>query len=166
MKQWGVLVGAILTQILGDGEEVEREAGRKEMILIVGQLEQLNNTWDNTDENYYRREDEIEVYTWDVAAMYPNLKIAYIVKEIDERIVERIGRLKGEERVSAETLREIVMPLMIFMLEHHFVYVLSEGKDEEKVFYWQKEGIGIGSSASGAIANLTLLGGSDACSNY
>ena len=120
MKQWGVLVGAILTQILGDGEEVEREAGRKEMILIVGQL--------------------------------------------DERIVERIGRLKGEERVSAETLREIVMPLMIFMLEHHFVYVLSEGMDEEKVFYWQKEGIGIGSSASGAIANLTLLGGSDACS--
>ena len=42
------------------------------------------------------------MYTWDVAAMYPNLKLAYIVKEIDERIVERIARLKGEERESGD----------------------------------------------------------------
>ena len=85
MKQWEILVGAILTQILGDGEEVEMEGGRKEIILndsrmFVGQLEQLNNTWNTRDEKHDKREDEVEVYTWDVAAIYPSLKIAYIVK--------------------------------------------------------------------------------------
>jgi hypothetical protein len=138
MKRWEVLAGAILTRILGDGEEVERESGRKEIILndsqvFEGQLEQLNNKWDNTDEKYYKREDEIDVHTWNVAAMYPNLKISYIVKEIDERIVERITRLiveritrlKGDERERAEMRREIVMALMIFMLEYQFEIVMA-----------------------------------------
>ena len=56
-------------------------------------------------------------------------------------------------------MRELIMPMLIFTLEHQFVHVLSEGEAEEKVFYYQKQGIGIGSSASGAIANLTLLAG-------
>ena len=53
------------------------------------------------------------------------------------------------------------MPLLIFSLQHQFVYVRSEGEGEEegKTFYWQHQGISIGSSASGAIANLALLGG-------
>ena len=73
--------------------------------------------------------------------------------------MKRIARLQGDERERPEALREVVMPLMIFMLEHQFVYILSEGKDEEKKFYWQKEGIQIGSSASRTIANLKLIGG-------
>ena len=38
----------------------------------------------------------MEVMTWDVAAMYPSLKIAYIVKEIDTRLCERIELKRGE----------------------------------------------------------------------
>ena len=50
--------------------------------------------------------------------------------------------------------------LLIFILQHQFVYVRTDGdrKDEEKVFYHQTSGIGIGSSASSAIANFALLG--------
>ena len=33
------------------------------------------------------------------------------------------------------------------------------GIAEKKVFYWQKDGIGIGSSASGPIADITVLVG-------
>ena len=82
------------------------------------------------------------------------------MKEIDTSLCERIKQKRGEDKEKARALRDIVMPLLIFILEHQFVYVVFvrlEG--EEKMFYWQKEGIGIGSSASGAIANLTLVGG-------
>ena len=92
--------------------------------------------------------------------MYPSLKIACIVKEIDTRLCERTEQKQGEYKEKARALREIVMPLLVFMLEHQFVFVLSEGfEGEEKIFYLQREGIGIGSSASGAIANLTRVGG-------
>jgi len=39
--------------------------------------------------------------------------------------------------------------------------VLSDKRDEkeEKIFYWQKEGVGIGNVASWALANGTLLVG-------
>jgi len=35
----------------------------------------------------------------------------------------------------------------------------SREEKEEKIFYWQKEGVGIGNVASGALANGTLLVG-------
>ena len=39
--------------------------------------------------------------------------------------------------------------------------MLSDEREEkeEKIFYWQKEGVGIGNVASGALANGTLLVG-------
>ena len=99
--------------------------------------------------------------TWDIKAMYPSLKHGFIVREVDEALVRRINRRQGEERARAKRLREVLMPLLIFSLQHQFVYIRSEGEgaEEEKTFFWQHQGISIGSSASGAIANLALLGG-------
>ena len=47
------------------------------------------------------------------------------------------------------------------MPQHHFVYVrdVGVGEAEKKIFHWQKEGIGIGSSASGPNADITALVG-------
>ena len=51
--------------------------------------------------------------------------------------------------------------MIIFLLQHQIVYVLSKGRGEkeEKIFDWQKQGVGIGKIASGALANGTLLVG-------
>ena len=52
--------------------------------------------------------------------------------------------------------------MIIFMLEHQFVIVGVEGggdKGGEREIFRQGEGIGIGSSCSGTLANLTLLMG-------
>ena len=52
--------------------------------------------------------------------------------------------------------------MIIFMLEHQFVIVgIEEGgeKGGEREIFRQGEGIGIGSSCSGTLANLTLLMG-------
>ena len=165
MKSWERLVGTILTQVLEESEEEEAKQGREGIILndsrvFVREIERINEQWRQENARGEKWEDSVDVETWDIAAMYPSLKIAYIVKEIDTSLCERIQQKQGEDKEKARALREIVMPLLIFMLEHQFVYVTSEGLEgEEKIFYWQKEGIGIGSSASGAIANLTLVGG-------
>ena len=47
------------------------------------------------------------------------------------------------------------------MLQHQFVYVRDEGVGvvEKKNLYWQKDGTGIGSSASGPIADIMVLVG-------
>jgi hypothetical protein len=52
--------------------------------------------------------------------------------------------------------------MIIFMLEHQFVIVRVEGGGEkggEREIFRQREGIGIGSSCSGALTNFTLLMG-------
>ena len=56
--------------------------------------------------------------------MYPLLKIEYVMKEIDTLIVERIESRKEEENGGAEALIQIVIPLIIFQLQHEIVYVV------------------------------------------
>jgi hypothetical protein len=70
-------------------------------------------------------------------------------------MVLRIETKKGEEKEKAIQLRNIIMPLVIFMLEHQFCSTV--GKDGEKMIWRQVTGISIGSSCSGILANLTLL---------
>ena len=53
-------------------------------------------------------EDVVEIETWDVSALYPFLKIEYVMMEIDTLIVERIESRKGEEKKGAEALIQIV----------------------------------------------------------
>ncbi len=82
--------------------------------------------------------------------MYPNLKIAYIIKEID-RVMLLWLDLKADEveKKKAEEIRQIIIPMIIFMLEHQFVIVGVEGGGEkggEREIFRQGEGIDIGSS--------------------
>jgi hypothetical protein len=73
-------------------------------------------------------------------------------------MVLRIETTKGEEeKRKATELRNITMPLIIFMLEQQFCSTV--GKDGEITVWRQVTGISIGSSCSGILANLTLLMG-------
>ena len=50
------------------------------------------------------------------------------------------------EKQAAIKMRETIMPILIFCLQHSFMYVMSEerGLQETKSFFWQVAGIGIG----------------------
>jgi hypothetical protein len=79
-----------------------------------------------------------------------------LIKEIDRVMVLRIETTRGEEEERKATeLRNITMPLVIFMLEHQFCSTV--GKDGEITVWRQVTGISIGSSCSGILANLTIL---------
>jgi len=123
----------------------------------------MMKVWEEEHTNPYPGlwEERVEIETWDVSALYQSLKIQYVITEIDTLLVERIDSRKGEEMKGVEALREIVIPLIIFQLQHQIVYVLSDEREEkeEKMVYWQKEGVGIGNVASGALTNGTLLVG-------
>ncbi len=79
------------------------------------------------------------------------------MREIDRAMVLRIETKEGKEKEQAITLRNVTMPLIIFMLEHQFCSTI--GKKGEKTVWRQMTGISIGSSCSGILANLTLLMG-------
>jgi len=72
-----------------------------------------------------------------VSALYPLLKIEYVKREIDTLLVERLDSRKGEETENkgAQALREIVIPLIIFQLQHQIVYVLSDEGEAKRRKY-------------------------------
>lgn len=96
-----------------------------------------------------------------VRALFPSVQHPFAIHEIDDLLVERIERAEGQIKREVVRLREIIMPLLVFVLEHQFVYVLSEPSldRESKIFYWQIKGIGIESVCSCEIADLTMLRG-------
>ena len=63
-----------------------------------------------------------------------------------------------EERAAAGKLREVVVKLLIFLLQHQIVSVPRE-EEEGLDLYLQYEGIGIGQGSSGAVANIGLWEG-------
>ena len=164
MKPWEKLLGAMLVQITKEDEEDEEPILLDESRLFVRQLQELNARWQDegaTESAGAHEDDVVEFVSWDITAMYPNLKHEFVIREIDEAIMRVIKKKVGKDREEKEALREVLMPMLIFALQHQFLYVLGEkkGAEEEKLFYYQFQGIYIGSSASGAIANLALLGG-------
>jgi hypothetical protein len=166
MKPWEKLLGTMLVEITREDEEGEEEILLDESRLFVKKLEELNAKWQDegaTETAGFHEDEVVEFVSWDITAMYPNLKHGFVIREIDEAIMRVIRKKEGGERKKKEALREVLMPMLIFALQHQFLYVLSDEKgkdgDEEKIFYYQFQGIYIGSSASGAIANLALLGG-------
>ena len=46
------------------------------------------------------RQWSLMVASWDVSAMYPSLKRGYVIKEIDQQLVDRRERQRGEEEAS------------------------------------------------------------------
>ncbi len=88
--------------------------------------------------------------------------MCFIIKEIDSVILPWIEKTIRQKKKKSEELRQIIIPMIIFMLEHQFVIVGVEGggkKGGERKILRQGEVIGIGSSCSGTLVNLTLLMG-------
>jgi len=167
MKVWENIVAAFLVVVLDESESEREGRGEEPTVLrdsriLVEELEKINERWEEEYRKNEKQGEEIMIASWDIAAMYPSLKLEYVVREVDTLLVERIGQKpQGAKRDAAKRLRKVIMPLLIIMLQHQFVYVRDEGmgEAEKKIFYWQKEGIGIGSSASGPIADITVLVG-------
>jgi len=134
----------------------------RDLGVFVEELEKINQRWEEEYNKNEKQRDEIMLASWDISAMYPSLKIGYILRDMDTLLVERIGlKPSGATRNGAKKLREVVNSRFIFILQHQFVNVRDEGarEAERMIFYWPKEGIGIGSSASGPIADITVLAG-------
>ena len=153
----------MLAQITRDDEDGEEPILLDESRIFVKQLEELSARWqdEGAPESVGFHEDEVvEFVSWDICAMYPNFKHEFVIREIDEAIMRAIRKKVGKEKVEKEALREVLMPMLVFALQHQFLYVLEDewNGEETKAFYYQFQGIYIGSSASGAIANLALLG--------
>ena len=100
------LVNNLLVEVIGDGEREKSEKGMDRIILedsreLVGDLERITQEWEKENRNAYPGlwEERVEIETWDVSALYPSLKIEYVVREIDTLLVERIeshGRQEGK----------------------------------------------------------------------
>ena len=173
MREFDGTVAAMVNQVLEDAEEAYTSRGRGEgggrIILtesrqFVAAIDEINAELKHS-KGPERQQWSLMIASWDVSAMYPSLKREYVIKEIDQQLVDRKERQRGEEdRKDAERLRKVLMQMLIFGLEHQLVAVDKPRGDEvrgpaEKEIYWGFEGVGIGSRSSGAIANLTLLGG-------
>ena len=91
-------------------------------------------------------DEGVEILGYDVVALYPSLKLEFMIKEIGRAMVLRIETKKGEEKHKAIELRKITIPLIIFMLEHQFCSTI--GRDGEKKVWRQVTGISMGSSCS------------------
>ena len=162
LKALEKLVGRLLTQLIEGLEGCRESSGKSRIILLnslayVSKIEELNIAWHREIEAGKHASSRVEMYTFDVNAMYPSFKKAYIISQVDEALVTRIraaykiGRIA---RLAAERFREVVMRLLIFVLEHNFVESINT--HGEVTYYYQYEGLGIGSSCSGIIANVVM----------
>ena len=81
-------VNNLLVEVIGDGERERNKDGQDRIILedsreLVGDLEKMMKVWDEEHTNPYPGlwEERVEIETWDVSALYPSLKIQYVVRE-------------------------------------------------------------------------------------
>ena len=173
MREFDGAVAAMVNQVLEDAEEAYakgRPGGGDGRVILtesrqfVAVIDEINAELKRT-EGPEGRQWSLMVASWDVSAMYPSLKRGYVIKEIDQQLVDRRERQRGEEeRKDVDRLRKMLMRMLIFGLEHQLVSVNKPRRDgargpAETEVFWGFEGVGIGSRSSGAIANLTLLGG-------
>ena len=142
MKPGEGLVASLLHEVLGHSERERDSGGGEKSILrdsrvFVEQIEEIGKKWQEEADRKERQDEEVLLATFDISAMYPSLKIGYIIEEIDTILVERVESMSGVEKAKAGKLREVIIPLLIFLLEHQFVYVRSdeEGEKEKKIFY-------------------------------
>jgi hypothetical protein len=91
----------------------------------------------------------------DVSKMYANFSRDFVIETIDSFLFSRVlsHAPNTTEHKRAKRMRDIIMPLMIFLLEHIVIYIEWK-KDRE--FYVQRQGLPTGGSFSDAIAILCM----------
>jgi hypothetical protein len=91
----------------------------------------------------------------DVSKMYANFSVSFVIVTVDsflsERVLSHVPNTLEHKR--AKRMRDIIMPLMIFLLEH--IVICIEWK-EDRIFYIQRQGLPTGGSFSDAITILCM----------
>ena len=49
--------------------------------------------------------------------MYPSIKFEYIIREIYTPVLERIDKMPQDKKAEARKLKDVLIPLLIFMLK-------------------------------------------------
>jgi hypothetical protein len=91
----------------------------------------------------------------DVSKMYSNISRFLVIEAIDAFLFARVlSHLPDSlEHKRAKRIRDIIMPLMIFLLEHIIIYIdWKNGKE----FYAQRQGLPTGGSLSDSVAILCM----------
>ncbi len=60
-------------------------------------IEDINKTWKKEFFEGKKLDEGVEVLGYDVVALYPSLKLEFMIREIDRVMVLRIETMKGEE---------------------------------------------------------------------
>jgi hypothetical protein len=128
------------------------------------QIEELNEVWSKPFSQLLpypsgrRPPKDGEVlldFKADVSKMYANFSVSFVIETVDsflsERVLSHVPNTLEHKR--SKRMRDIIMPLMIFLLEHIVIYI--EWK-EDRIFYIQRQGLPTGGSFSDAIAILCM----------
>ena len=108
MREFDGAVAAMVNQVLEDAEEAYakgRPGGGDGRVILtesrqfVAVIDEINAELKRT-EGPEGRQWSLMVASWDVSAMYPSLKRGYVIKEIDQQLVDRRERQRGEEEAS------------------------------------------------------------------
>jgi len=128
------------------------------------QIEELNEVWSKPFSQLLpypsgrRPPKDGEVlldFKADVSKMYSNFSVSFVIETIDsflfERVLSHVPNTPEHKRTNR--MRDIIMTLMIFLLEHMVIYI--EWK-EDRIFYIHRQGLPTGGSFSDAIAILCM----------
>ncbi len=104
--------------------------------LVAGILtivEDINKVWEKEFLEGMKIDEGVEILGYAVVALYPSLKLEFMVREIDRAMVLRIETKEGKEKEQAIALCNVTMSLKIFMLEHQFCSTMGT-KGEKTVW--------------------------------
>ena len=122
MKEWEQFMAGVLNQVMECIEEYRVKQQKQRIVLnsslpYAKRIDKINAEWQDEFKKGERKGVGVEVIGFDVTAMYPNLKIAYIIKEIDRAMLLWIELKDTEtEKIKGEELRQIIIPMIILGL--------------------------------------------------
>jgi len=120
MKAWEKLVASFLVVVLEESESEREKNGEEPTVLrdsrvFVEELEKIKQRWKEENNKNEKQGEEIMLASWDISAMYPSLKIEYIVR--GGYAVGRKDRTKtkrSDERCSKKTQKGCNAPFDIY----------------------------------------------------
>jgi hypothetical protein len=94
MKTYEQPVGGKL-QVLDDIEDERVRKGKKRIVLnstlpYVEIVEDINKAWEKEFSEGKKLDEGVEILGYDVVALYPSLKLEFMIREIDRATVLRI----------------------------------------------------------------------------
>jgi hypothetical protein len=135
----------------------------KDSRLVVRRIEQMNTYIQEAMEDKAKTKNLYHItnntvlisIAADIKKMYPSITPALIVETIDTHLLCLINSYPqdSENQKAAKNLREMMIPLIIFVLEHAFIYIQQGNL---KTFFRQVVGIPTGASYSDSLPSFTV----------